>query len=91
MGSRTKVRNSAFPPSFPIGPLLEVIEVEAVRLGRGFWNFASELGLSGEQIKKGYVGERRLDRICCELGLHPRQIYRDYHDVINEDALEVSA
>lgn len=68
------------PQSFPAGPLQEFIERRAaVAASRA--QFYADLGLSRHGWnKRRRVSAALVDRVCCDLGIHPSSIYPDFTD-----------
>ena len=61
----------------PAGPLVEFLENRA-KSATCRSAFYEELGLNVQGwINRKYVTESLLDRICCQLGVHPSAIYGD--------------
>lgn len=66
---------------YPAGPLVELIEQRAAAAANRN-DFFADLGLN----KQGLRNRRRfsgadVDRICCELGVHPSQLYPDLYGI----------
>ena len=64
--------------SYPAGPLLELIAARAAQ-AVSKREFYSELGTNLQALKnrKRFDGVF-VDRVCCQLGVHPTSVYPDY-------------
>lgn len=74
--SRTEASNR-----LPAAPLIEYLERRAKQAGSRA-EFYDSLGLKPQGwIRRKYVTESLLDRICCDLGVHPSSIYGSDYEV----------
>lgn len=55
---------------------------------KGLLTFCLERGINHRYLYKPSLGEYVVDVICCKAGLHPSEVYEDWHSLA--DALEAS-
>lgn len=67
--------------TLPAGPLVELLKARAAQ-APSKKQFYADLGISAHGWnKRELVTEALVDRICCELGVHPSALYGQHYDV----------